>query len=272
MLHEHFRLSSPNLEGDGAAGQEMLAGLVQEGADDDGAVRAAIEGGERVAPDLPGEGGDFPGRDVGEVRDDEGVPAGNGGEEIALEEADAVREAEPGRILGGKGERIRGDIDGIDGGIRPLGGEGEADDAAACAYIEDGRGFGGEGEEELDQVLGLRARDEGACVAEEDAAMELDGAKEVLEGLAGGPALHQAAQGVEFAVAEGAVEFEVEIDALFAQDVGEEELGIEARTFNLVFAQVTGGGGDDFLHGFHAGTMVACGAGCNDAEFKRNDQ
>lgn len=100
-------------------------------------------------------------------------------------------------------------------------------------------------------MLSLGARDEGACVAEEGAAVELDGAEEVLEGLAGGAAFHEEAEGVEDGLAEGAVEFEVEIDAAFAEEVGEEELGIEAGALDAVFFEVTGGGGDDVLHGFH---------------------
>ena len=52
MLHEHFRLSSPNLEGHAAARDQMVPGLVQERSDNIGAVGAAIEGGAGVAADL----------------------------------------------------------------------------------------------------------------------------------------------------------------------------------------------------------------------------
>lgn len=251
MLHEHFRLSSPNLEDHAAARQEMGACLVQEGADDACAIGAAVEGGERVAPDLAGEGRDFAGGDVGEIRDDEAVLAGEGGEEVAVDKSDTVRKAELGGVFGGEGEGIGRDVDGIDGGGWPLGGEGEGDDAAAGAGIEDGCGLESEGEEELDQVLGLRPGDEGAGIAEEGASMELDGAEEMLERLAGGAAFHQVAQGVEFAFAEGAVKFEVEVDAFFPEHVGEQMFGVQARAFNAMLLKITGGGGDDFLHVLH---------------------
>jgi len=80
--------------------------------------------------------------------------------------------------------------------------------------------------------------------------MELDGAEEVLEGLTGGAALHEGAEGFELAVAEGAVEFQVEIDAFFPEDVGEEQLSIEARAFDFMFGEVACGGRDDLLDGF----------------------
>jgi len=77
--------------------------------------------------------------------------------------------------------------------------------------------------------------------------VEFDGAQQVLERFAGGPAFHQIAQGVEFAVAQGAVEFEVKVDAFFPQDVGEQKLRIEPRALDTVFLKVTGGGRDDLL-------------------------
>ena len=106
MLHEHFPLSSPNLEGDRAPGDEVGTGLIQEDADDRRAIGAAVEGGERVVADLAGEGCDVRGGDVGEIRDDEAVPgglgclgclagwAGKGGKEVAEREMDAIGEAE----------------------------------------------------------------------------------------------------------------------------------------------------------------------------------
>ncbi len=54
MLHEHLRLSSPNLKGNDAPGREMGPGLVQERPDDVRSIRPAIERGERVGLDLAG--------------------------------------------------------------------------------------------------------------------------------------------------------------------------------------------------------------------------
>ena len=123
----------------------------------------------------------------------------------------------------------------------------------------------------LHEVLRLRTWDEGALVAEEDAAVEVHRAEEMLERLAGGAAFHEDAEGVEFALAEGAVEFEVEVDALFlAKDVGEEPLGIEAGALDAVLIEVAGGGCDDVLDGFQGGSLNrreegeqrGCLAGC----------
>ncbi len=83
--------------------------------------------------------------------------------------------------------------------------------------------------------------------------MEFDGSQQVLERLAGGAAFHQIAQRLEFRLAQGAVKFEVEIDPFLAQDMGEEEFGIEPRALDAVFLEVAGGGGNDFLHGFQNG-------------------
>jgi len=254
MLHEGRGLSSANLEGDPCAGIEVGAGFGDEIADERGPVRAAIERGMWIVTDLRREGGDLRGGDVGEVGDDEIVRAGYGGEEVALDEADAVREGEAGGVLGGKGEGGWGDVDCVDLGVWPLGGESECDHAGAGAGVEDAGGFGGGeggvGDEELDEVLRLGARDQGAFVAEEGAAMELGGAQEMLQGLAGGAAFHEEAEGVEFAVAEGAVELEVEVDAFFCEDVRQEVLGVQAWALDAVFLEITGGGGEDLLHGF----------------------
>jgi hypothetical protein len=258
MLHEQICLSSTNLEGDEAAGGEEGRGLGEEGADDAGAIGAAIEGVDGVATDFGGEGGDIGGGDVGEVGDDEVVGGGGeGGEEVAVVEADAGGEGEEGGVFGGEGEGIRGDVDGVDGGVGPLGGKGEGDYATADADVEDEGGFVRKGEEEFDEVLGLVAGDEGAWIAEEGAAVELDGAEKVLEGLAGGTAFHEEAEGIEFAVGEGAVEFEVEFEAFFAENVREEELGVEAGALDAVFLEVTGGGCDDVLHGFQGASIKA---------------
>jgi len=104
MLHEHLRLSSTNLKGDRPAGNQMRGRLGEEGADDIGAIGAAIQRSDGVAADFAGKRRDIAGRDVREIGDDEivwGSRGGEGGEEIALEEADAVREAEAGGVFGG---------------------------------------------------------------------------------------------------------------------------------------------------------------------------
>ena len=164
---------------------------------------------------------------------------------------DAISKAKPGGVLIGQGQRIGRDIDGIDGGFRPFPGQGKRNDATAGADIQDPGWFGHwQREEDLHQVLRLRPRNEGAGVAKEGAAVEVDRTEKVLERLAGGPAFHEVAQGVELAFAERAVEFQVEIDAFFPQDVREEQLGIEARAFDGVLLEVPSRGGNDLLNRF----------------------
>lgn len=254
MLHEHFRLSSANLQRDRAALHEVGVSLLHEGPDDRGAVRAAIKGGLRVVADLARERLDLAGGNIREIRDDEAVPAADGGKEIAWEEIDTACEAEARGVFRGQGQGVRGNIHGIDSGLGPFGSQAQGDDAAPGADVQDARRLCGEGQEEFDELLGLRTGDERPRIAKEGAAMEFHRPEEVLERLAGSAALHQDAERLQFALAQGAVEFQVQVNALLAEDVGQEVLRIEARAFDAMFLEVTGGGGDDFLHRFQQGS------------------
>ena len=91
-------------------------------------------------------------------------------------------------------ERGLGAVDGDDARLGPLEGEGDGEDAAPGAGVEDraGRGRGGAGH--LDDGLGLAAGDEGARVDAERAPQELPLAEEVLERLAGGPTRDERAE------------------------------------------------------------------------------
>jgi hypothetical protein len=73
-----------------------------------------------------------------------------------------------------------------------------------------------------------------------------------LEGFSGGASFDEFAERGENGLAEGAIELGVEFHStLFPEGVSEQVLDVEARTFDLVFREVAGGGLDDFENRFH---------------------
>jgi len=251
MLHEQIRLSSPNLKGNHPPGRKMAAGLVEENADDVHPVRPAIERGNRVGLDLAGERLDLACRDVGEIRGNERILPGHRGKKIALDEPDPVRKAEPDGVFRGQREGAGGDIDGVHIGLRPLERQGKGDDPAASPHVQDAGRFIRQRGDQFHQVLGLVPRHQGALVAEEAAAVELNGAQQMLERLSRGAPFHQFPHRVQLPVAQGPVKFQVQIDPFLAQHVGQEVLRIQARALDSMLLQVACGGCDDFLNSFH---------------------
>jgi hypothetical protein len=138
----------------------------------------------------------------------------------------------------------------------PDGGEGEGDDAAPCADVSDAGGrVAGEVRviaEEADEFFGFWAWDECAGVATKGFSEKIDGAEEVLEWFSGGAAFDEFAKWGEDRFAEGSIELGVEFHStFFAEGVSEKVFDVEARTFDLVFREVAGGGLDDFENRFH---------------------
>lgn len=168
-------------------------------------------------------------------------------EEIAALEMDALRQGEPGGVFGSEREGLRRDVDGVNRRFGPLGRQRQGDNPGARADIEDAAWYCGEGQQELDQVLGLRAGDQRSAVTQEDAAVKIDRAQQMLERLAGAAPYHQSAERVQFAISQRPVEFEVKIDPFLAEHVSEQVLGVEPRAFDPMFLEVSGGGGEDLL-------------------------
>ena len=139
---EGVELAEAELEGEEASGLEGGVGGGEEAAVDVEAVGAGEEGGVGfVLEDFVGHGGGFVEGDVGRVGDDdvegsEGLDQGRG-EEVGLEEGDAVGEVVAGGVLLGNGERRGVEVGGGDAGGGEFGGEGEGDGAGAGADVED---------------------------------------------------------------------------------------------------------------------------------------
>ena len=87
-----------------------------------------------------------------------------------------------------------------------------------------GQGLAGQ----VDDELGLLARDEGAAVGLEEDLAEGRLAQEVLQGLAAAAPADQLTVTRKFRLLQGTVEVHVEVEALHAQHVAEEELGVQA--------------------------------------------
>ena len=167
-------LAEAELEGEEAFGFEGGVGGGDEAAVDVEAMGAGEEGGVGfVVEDLVGHGGGFVEGDVGRVGDDDVEGWGGGevgrGEEVGLEEGDAVREAEAGGVVFGDGEWGGVEVGGGDAGGGQVGGEGEGDGSGAGADVEDagmadgGRPGGEPVEDGFDEELGFGAGDEGVA-------------------------------------------------------------------------------------------------------------
>ena len=179
-------------------------GCGEEAAVDVEALRAGEEGGVGfVLEDFVGHGGGFVEGDVGRVGDDdvegcEGLDQGSG-EQVGLDEGDAVDEVVAGGVLLGDGEGRGVEVGGGDAGGGKLGGECERDGAGAGADVEHvgvAEVAGGDpAENGFDEEFGLGAGDEGVGGDAEHEAEELLMAGDVLEGLFGGAAGDEGAVG-----------------------------------------------------------------------------
>ena len=251
---EGVELAEAELEGEEAFGFEGCVGGGDEAAVDVEALRTGEEGGVRfVLQDLVGHGGGFVEGDVGRVGDDDVKGWGGlelrGGEEIGLEEGDAVAEAEAAGVVFGDGESRRVEVGGGDVGGGQLGGERESDGARAGAdvqYAERDAGMeavavaGGDPVEDgFDEELGFGTGDERVAGDAEVQAVELLLAGEVLDRFLGGATGDEGAVGQEESGGEFGVGVGDEPGAVAEEEMGEERLGLAA---------IDGGGG--FGEGF----------------------
>ena len=168
--------------------------------------------------------------DVGRVGDDEVVgAAGESLPQVVLEQVD--RQAGAQSVLAGERERVGGDVDRGHARARMLVCDREGDRAAARADVEHQRCFEPAQMEKraLDDDLRLGPRDQRAPVDGQRQPAEAPLAEDVRDRLAAGAARDELAVAVELAVVERPVEVRVELDALPAERVREQQLRVEPR-------------------------------------------
>src|SRR5207244_7091599 len=168
-------------------------------------------------------------------------------QEVGLDEPDAIRDRVAHRVLAGQVERIRRivgaqDLDLAEGAATPQRySEADRNRGAAGADVRDPDGWRaprprrrGEPLEdlrfgELDEALGLRARDERAGVSREREAVKLLEAADVGDGLTGRPPDERLLVTRRRAVAHDRLGMGDYDRSVGADRVGEEQLGVEPR-------------------------------------------
>ena len=111
--------------------------MSDEAIDEFETVGAPIQRGERVFLHLTREVGNIGAWDVGEVGGDDGEGFRGIGEEVGLEESDAVAELMAGGIFAGKGKRLGPKVAGGDTGCGECECEADGNDAAAGSDIQE---------------------------------------------------------------------------------------------------------------------------------------
>src|SRR5690606_7262407 len=145
-------------------------------------------------------------------------------------------------------------------GARPLQGEADPDTARAGAEVEDARGLvlADLLLAEVDQRLGLGTRDEDLGSDDEVAAVELLAPEDVGQRFSPGPPFDALAIGGELLRRERLVEVEEEAEAVHAEGVGEEEIGVGSRRVGPLLLQVGGGPEDRPANRPHFAHGLAC--------------
>jgi len=157
------------------------------------------------------------GRYVGKIGDDQIETAFYRLEQVALPKPDAFQKAELLCVFTRERERVRGQVDGMQLGLRKAGGERNNDDSAAGANIKDARRLWPAQVSQLfDQLLGFGARDKGAPVGRERVIGEFDRANEMLQRFAQSAPAHELAQRRQLRLGQSTFELQVELDALLA--------------------------------------------------------
>jgi hypothetical protein len=138
-------LVEAEFEGEIAAGDKGRVGGGDEAAVDFESVASAEEGDVRfVLADFYGDEGAIGVGDVGRIGDDDfEVLAADGGEEVALQEANVVCDCVAGCVLAGDGESGFGDVGRCERRVGKLSGEGNDDGAGAGAYVNDAEWLSG---------------------------------------------------------------------------------------------------------------------------------
>ena len=219
---------------EGAAGLQVGRGVAQQPLDEAEAVGAAVQAeAGLVLADLRGRGLEVGAADVGEVGGDDVDLRGERRQEVALAEVDALRDAVAFGVAAGEGERVRRDIDGDD--RRPAAGSRASDTAmapqptptSAIAKPVARSSRSAEREHQLHERLGLRPGDDGGGRDLELQAEELLAAGDVGDGLVGEAAAQEGVEGGGGVRREVVREPLVEVGAVGAEGVGEEELRLQ---------------------------------------------
>lgn len=214
-----------------SAGFQPIPGISGDGAEGIQALGSGFQGEFRFEPHVPQAEMNVMVGDIRRIAGDEIETRrlGQGGEPIAQREADSCR-AVPCRVLAGYGQGFRAEVGGDDPGEWPFGGEGDGDDPAAGAEIEDFGGpiFRNEFQRQLDEELGLRAGDQHAGPADERPRPELPFAGEIGHRPAIPPAFHQGLEAVQLVGTEQLFRPGAKIGPVAAQHMPQQHFGIEA--------------------------------------------
>jgi hypothetical protein len=150
------------------------------------------------------------------------------GDEVGVEEADAVGEVVGAGIFAGYGEGFGGDVEGGDAGMGEMCGEGQRNGSGAGADVEDLERLVVRDavQDGFDEVLGLGSRDEGRGGDFEVEAEELLLAGDVLERLVAEAAVEERLVGGALLGREGTVGMSEEGGAVDLEEMEEQEFGV----------------------------------------------
>ncbi len=206
-------------------------------ADDVEAVLAAEQRLARLVPDVARQ--HLARRDVGRVGDDGVERAGDRLEQVALQHLHV--EPEPGGVGPRHRERARAELRGHHVEVGALGLERQRDRPRARADVGHARAAR-QVERGLDDVLGLRARDEHARVDGQVDGAEALAAEQVGDGLALAAARGQVHERARLVGLEPALGIDDQRGAVDPQHVREQQLGVEPRRLAAGRAQSDDGG------------------------------
>ena len=236
-----------------------LADLCDQTPDEVQPVGAAVESRAGFpVPDLGLEARHVGAGDIGQVGRDRGEAPGrelDGVEQIRLEPADAIFEAEADSVVCGEGEGGGRGVDAGQVGLVAGLGDGEGDRTRACADVEDlhegGRRRPQRLEQPVDEVLGLGPGDQHATIDEE---IEVEGVKtpgsfDVGDGFAGQAAADELTEVAAVLLRQQAIVLKVELEALAAERAREEVLGVDAGLLDAEGLEALGGPCEQLSHG-----------------------
>lgn len=132
-----IRLARADFQKECTAGGKAVGGGVDEAADEVESVGSTVERADGVVADFGGERGDFVRGNVREVGDDEVELGVVRREEVGLMENDAIGEGMARGVFLGEGKGVGREVGGVDGSGGEFEGEGDRDDAAAGADVEE---------------------------------------------------------------------------------------------------------------------------------------
>ena len=233
-----------DFEKNSPAGDEALGGAGEDAAMDDQPIEPAVERGERlVVADVAVEFFNLCGRHIRGVGDDQmkrlriGL-AGDGIEEIAGFDGDAITQAEAFDVTPRDGDGGLGDVGREDGRVLESMRNGGGDAGGAGAEVQDARGFeAGLVARELDDVFhecfGVGSRDEHVPGDFEFEVEEVGAAGEVGDGFVFGGALDEGAECGELLFGQDAFVIGVQFDARDVEHVREEQFRGETRAVYL---------------------------------------